>query len=223
MYNEVLLPGDLAYISIEHFESDAGVKAFERAFPTILKARGLIIDVRKNGGGNSGFGVQLLRFLTNEPIPGPISYSRTDKGLLRNDQRIIEWKPTPFSGAVDTETRPLVFSGPVAVLTGARTFSAGEDFVAAFRTIARGRTVGGATGGSTGQPIWVKLPGGGKGRICAKRDTFADGTSFVGKGLKPDVPVNPSLADFFSGRDVVLERAIAELSLSMPPKSKSAF
>lgn len=218
-----LLPGDLAYISIEHFESDAGVKAFERALPTILKARGLIIDVRNNGGGDSIFGVRLLRFLTNEPIPGPISYSRADNGLSRNDQRVIEWKPTPYSGASNTGTRPVVFSGPVTVLTGARTFSAGEDFVAAFQTLARGRTIGSATGGSTGQPILVKLPGGGTGRICAKRDTFADGTSFVGKGLRPDVPVGPSLADFFAGRDVVLERAIAELSLSMQPKSTSAF
>lgn len=218
-----LLPGNLAYLSIEHFESDAGVKALERAFPTILKARGLIIDVRSNGGGNSSFGVEVLRFLTNEPIPGPLSYARGDNGLSRNQQRIMEWKPTYFSGAIDTETRPLVFSGLVTVLTGARTFSAGEDFVAAFRTIARGRTIGGATGGSTGQPIWVKLPGGGKGRICAKRDTFADGTTFVGKGLVPDVPVSYTLADFFAGRDVVLERAIAELSGTIQPKSKSAY
>lgn len=217
-----LLPGNLAYISIEHFESDAGVKAFERAFPAILKARGLIIDVRSNSGGDSDFGVQLLRFLTNEPIPGPNSYGRSDNGLSRSEQRTIEWKPTYFSGASDTGTRPLVFSGPVTVLTGARTFSAGEDFVAAFRTIARGRTIGGATGGSTGQPIWVKLPGGGKARICAKRDTFADGTTFVGKGLVPDVPVTYTLADFLAGRDVILERAIAELSVSNQPKSKSA-
>lgn len=213
-----LLPGDITYISIEHFESDAGVKAFERAFPTILKARGLIIDMRNNGGGDSGFGVALLRFLTNEPIRGPNSYSRSDNGLSREEMRVIEWKPTPFSGATDTKTRPFVFSGPVAVLTGARTFSAGEDFVAVFQTLARGKTIGSATGGSTGQPILVNLPGGGTGRICAKRDTFADGTSFVGKGLRPDVPISYSLADFFAGRDVVLERAIAELNVSIPSR-----
>ena len=206
-----LLKGNIAYISIDHFESDAGVEAFESALPSILKARGLIIDVRNNGGGSSGFGTRILRMLTNAPIRGPNSYSRGDNGLSRNNGDVIEWRPTLFSGGSDKQTRPVVFSGPVTVLTGPKTFSAAEDFVAAFQTAARGRTVGGATGGSTGQPIMVKLPGGGAGRIFAKRDTFANGKTFVGKGLTPDIPVSQTLADFYAGRDTVLDRAVAEL------------
>lgn len=207
-----LLPGNIAYISIDHFESDAGVIAFESAFPSILKARGLIIDVRNNGGGSTEYGMRILRFLTNEPIRGANSYSRGDNGLSRNDGTIIKWTPLVNGGTSDTRTRPVVFSGPVTVLTGPKTFSAGEDFVAAFQTAARGRSIGSATGGSTGQPILIKLPGGGSGRICAKRDTFADGSTFVGKGLTPGTYVTQTLVDFYAGRDTVLDRSVAELN-----------
>jgi len=208
--NFKLLPGNIAYISVDDFESDAAVLAFERAFPNILKARGLIIDVRNNGGGSSEYGMRILRFLTNKPIRGPNSYTRSDNGLSRNDRVFIKWTPLINSGGSDTRTRPVVFSGPVTVLTGPKTFSAAEDFVAAFQTALRGTTIGAATGGSTGQPIMVKLPGGGSGRICAKRDTFADGTTFVGKGLSPNIVVSQTLTDFYKGSDTVLARAVAE-------------
>ena len=74
---------------------------------------------------------------------------------------------------------------PVAVLTGAMTFSAAEDFVAAFDAMHRGITVGEATGGSTGQPLIFHLPGGGSARVCTKDDRAANGMVFEGVGLVP--------------------------------------
>jgi hypothetical protein len=65
----------------------------------------------------------------------------------------------------------------VLVLTSARTYSAAEDFVVAFDAMQRGRIVGEATGGSTGQPLLFDLPGGGKARICTKRDSYPTAAS----------------------------------------------
>ena len=206
-----LLDGNIAYISVDHFESEAAVQAFQRSFPKMLESRALIIDVRNNGGGSTSYGRRILGHLTNEPIPVPNSYSRGDNGLSRNSSTSIEWKPLINGRGPERGTRKIVFGGPVAVLIGSKTFSAGEDFVAAFQTLGRGKTIGSATGGSTGQPILVQLPGGGMGRICAKRDTFADGKSFVGKGLMPTIQVVQTVADIYQRRDTVLERAIAEL------------
>jgi len=73
-----------------------------------------------------------------------------------------------------------LFRKPVAVLVGPRTFSAAEDFTAAFRNMRRGPIVAEPTGGSTGQPLFFDLPGGGAARVCTKRDTFPDGREFVG-------------------------------------------
>jgi C-terminal processing protease CtpA/Prc len=100
---------------------------------------------------------------------------------------------------------------PVLVLTSAATFSAAEDFAVAFDGMQRGTLVGEATGGSTGQPLFIKLPGGGSARICTKLDTYADGRPFVGVGVQPQHLVKPTVEGVRAGRDEVLEAALATL------------
>jgi C-terminal processing protease CtpA/Prc len=93
------------------------------------------------------------------------------------------------------------------VLSGPATFSAAEDFLVAWKNSGRGKVIGEPSGGSTGQPLVFQLPGGGSARVCTKRDTFPDGTEWVGKGIAPDILVRPTLADVRAGRDTVLEQA----------------
>jgi C-terminal processing protease CtpA/Prc len=100
---------------------------------------------------------------------------------------------------------------PVVVLTSPRTYSAAEDFAAVFDAMKRGAIVGEPTGGSTGQPLSVPLPGGGSVRICTKHDRYADGKEFVGVGIQPGVTAAPTVADFRAGRDTVLEAALSFL------------
>ncbi|WP_168167461.1 S41 family peptidase [Duganella sp. HH105] len=205
------LPGDIAYISIDHFESEESVKMFEMAMPEILKAKGLVIDVRRNGGGSSDFGLMILSWLSRQPIASAASYRRDDNAVSRaHASRAASWAPLASDGGY-TEPHKEVFNGPVAVLIGAQTFSAAEDFTVAFRLMKRGVIVGEATGGSTGQPLFFALPGGGNARICVKRDVYPDGSLFVGKGVMPDVEVGRTVAALRSGADPVLDRAIAEL------------
>jgi len=205
-----LLAGDIAYISLDHFESDAGVKAFTDALPRIMRAKGLIIDVRHNGGGSSLHGERILEHLTRQPIPRAMSFMRGTSIMARAESRLVTWEPVAHSVAAQQRDGD-VFEGPVAVLTGARTFSAAEDFVLAFNALKRGFTVGATTGGSTGQPMSIRLPGGGAGRICIKRDLLPDGGKLVGVGLRPDIAVAPSVRSIRKGADPVLERALARL------------
>jgi C-terminal processing protease CtpA/Prc len=97
------------------------------------------------------------------------------------------------------------------VLTSARTFSAAEDFTVAFDAMHRGLIVGEPTGGSTGQPMFFSLPGGGNARVCAKHDMYPDGKEFVGVGIQPGIVVKPTVSDLRKGKDTVLDAAIAEL------------
>jgi hypothetical protein len=53
----------------------------------------------------------------------------------------------------------------------------------------------------------LDLPGGGKARICVKRDTYADGTDFVGQGIRPTVEVKNTVAAVRNGTDPVLLEA----------------
>ncbi len=98
------------------------------------------------------------------------------------------------------------------MLTSARTFSAAEDFAAAFKTMNRGLIIGEATGGSSGQPLFISLPGNGSARICTKRDKLGNGEDFVGKGIQPDKVVAPTVQDVRKGIDTELQAAIRELT-----------
>jgi C-terminal processing protease CtpA/Prc len=71
--------------------------------------------------------------------------------------------------------------------------------------------IGTNTFGSTGQPFSFSLPGGGSARICTKKDTYPDGREFVGYGIKPDIEIKPSFADYLKKNDIVLEKAIEYL------------
>ena len=71
--------------------------------------------------------------------------------------------------------------------------------------------VGRPTLGSTGQPLFFELPGGGRARICTKRDTFPDGRDFVGPGVLPHVEVALTIEEATGERDVTLERGLEVL------------
>jgi carboxyl-terminal processing protease len=204
-----MLPGNIAYIALNSFNTDKTADMFEAAFAEIAKADALVIDVRENGGGNSGVGNRVLACLTDRPFP----VSPWDTRDYRPTYRAWGRRETRFSAPGDSAqpNGKLLFTKPVIVLTSPRTFSAAEDFTASFHDMKRGRIVGEPTGGSTGQPLSFPLPGGGGARVCTRHCTFADGTEFVGVGIPPDVAVSPTVADLRAGRDTVLEAALQEL------------
>ena len=72
----------------------------------------------------------------------------------------------------------------------------------------RGTVIGQNSFGSTGQPLFFDLPGGGNGRICTVDCRYPDGSVFVGPGIKPDVVVERTVEGIASGRDETLEAAL---------------
>ncbi len=155
------------------------------------------------------YSYQLLTGAAGKPVTLRV---RAEDGVERaHGGPAIGWTPVGSADETYQAKHEAVFAGPVAVLTGPQTFSAAEDFTVAFNLMKRGIVVGEATGGSTGQPLFFDLPGGGKARICVKRDVYPDGSAFVGKGVMPDVEVRRTVASLRAGTDPVLDRAIAEL------------
>ncbi|GAA4742987.1 S41 family peptidase [Flavisolibacter ginsenosidimutans] len=204
LFNFQILNGNIAYLQVNSFGDQKIVKVFDSLFATIAQTTALIIDVRNNGGGNGSNGFEILGCLTNKVFytgqtalrqyrPVGRSWGAIEKGSIAED----DWKPY----------KNKLFSKPVVVLTGSATYSAAEDFTATFKSMKRGVVIGEPTGGSTGQPVFVNLPGGGLAAVCAKRDFFSDGTEFVGVGIQPDVLVRPSVKGIAEGKDEVLDAA----------------
>lgn len=207
-----MLPGGVAYLALGEFENDEGAKFFKQHLPQILKARGLILDVRNNGGGSTNNGLDVLTWLSSKPIPEPATSSLEYVPAYRAWGGPSEtWKS--FASPNDAYSKPhkQQYTGPVAVLVGPRIFSAAEDFVVSFKAMQRGILVGRTTAGSAGQPLGFKLPGGGTARICTLRETFPDGRKFVGKGIAPQIKVAPTVADIRSGYDAAIAAAAKAL------------
>lgn len=206
----------IAVLRAAQFENDASARALGESFEQMGNARGLIVDLRGNGGGNTSHGLKILMHLTRERIPSMRSYYRENVPFNAASSSVPSdtWRRILESDSASTETRQ--FDGPVVVLIDARTFSAAEDTAAIFRLMRRGTIIGMPSGGSTGQPLLFDLPGGGKARICVKRDTYPDGTTFVGSGVQPDIEVAETIEDIRTGRDGALDRAVAEILGSGP-------
>jgi C-terminal processing protease CtpA/Prc len=200
-----ILSDGVAYVSLNSFGDDTAAKEWDMHWPEISKATSLILDLRENEGGSTAVGSHILASLITRSSPGELSH-------------LTEWVAAYRAwGEPETTVQPPTdmiepdparrFLGPVVMLTSPRTFSAGEDKVVAFAQTHRGSLIGEATAGSTGQPFWFSLPGGGRARICVKHDSFADGREFVGSGVTPDITVHISRSDIVKGSDPVMERA----------------
>ena len=199
----------LVYINITGFGSDRSAKEFDAKFDEIKRSKGLILDVRENGGGSTRHGYAIVSRLIKKTIPG--SHWRSPKHIAAYKAwgRTVPWQEGDHGRIRPHKT--IHYGGPVVLLTGPGTVSAAEDFVVAFQTSGRGKVIGQRTNGSTGQPLRVQLPGGGSARICTKRDTYPDGRDFVGIGCIPDIEVEPTRQDVAAGRDPVLEKAMEVL------------
>jgi C-terminal processing protease CtpA/Prc len=215
-----MLPGNVAYVALNSFGDSKAADAYIAAFPQIAKSSALIIDVRNNGGGTSDEGYRVLATLTGKPFATDKWSTRQYLPTFRAWQRKMpDYSDVGFWPSDAAHQ----YAKPVRVLTSASTFSSAEDFAAAYATMKRGALVGETTGGSTGQPLIIRLPGGGSARICTKRDTYSDGRPWVGIGIVPGVPAAPRIADFRNGKDAVLEAALASLKYGGgPPKSNPA-
>lgn len=203
------LPGNVAYVALNSFGDSKAADAYLVAFDQVASSAALIIDLRNNGGGNSTEGYRVLATLTDQPFATSKWSTRQYLPSFRAWKRPMPNFEGKASSAPPDGKRH--FRGPVAVLTSSGTYSAAEDFMVAYESMRRGPIVGEATGGSTGQPLMVALPGGGMARICTKADTYPDGRAWVGRGIQPTVKAAPTVADLQKGRDTVLEAALKEL------------
>ncbi len=209
-----LLPGNVAYVQLNSFDSDRAQNGFKAAFDSIAATNALILDVRQNGGGNSDYGWNILGYLTDKPMKTGSYASRLYSPLRRARGEGVVFEPVETDGGGWPANGKQLYTKPVVVLIGGQTFSAAEDFAVVFDAMKRGTLMGEPTGGSTGQPLNFTLPGGVGARVCTKRDMYPDGTEWNGIGILPTIPVKPTAADFQIGRDTVLEAALVQLGVT---------
>lgn len=194
-----LLPYNIGYIELTGFGPEIE-RDFDKAMQTLQGTRGLVLDLRSNGGGF----VSTVAWIASYFFP-----ENTDLGEFITRQgrssRRITWR-----------TR-INYRAPLTVLVSNRSASGSEILAAAIQERKRGLIVGSnpATCGCLlGVSRTLRLEDGGKLNISDTDYRTAQGRRIEGTGIQPDQRAELRIADLLAGKDSVLESAVDQLSRS---------
>jgi hypothetical protein len=194
--------GQTGYIYYGDFSSSFSDQTVRNIFNQFSACRGLIIDVRGNGGGSLALSEKLASyFFENETVTG---YIRHKTGNGHSDfSKAIEIK-TPANGNVKWRL-------PVVVLSNRHSYSATNDFINRMKCAPRCAIAGDRTGGGAGLPFSSEIPNGWMLRFSASPmyNAQMEQTEW---GIDPTVKIDISPQDAAAGIDSIIERAISEIA-----------
>jgi hypothetical protein len=208
-----MVDGGIAYLCINSFgafvpganaqeQNQAMDAALDEIFQNSKDWKGLIIDVRVHSGGLGRMDLSLASRLTGERY---LAYTTEARNNLNGP---LHFTP-PQSAWVNPRTRPR-YDGKVVILMGRDTVSCVEDFVLA--TMGRKPPVlrvGEPTQGVFSEVLMRKLPNGWTFGLPNQIYRTAEGKSFDGVGIPPDVSVPVfTEEELTEGRDSGMEKAI---------------
>ncbi len=188
---EKLSAGQVGYLHIRAMDARSYQK-FERDLLDNLDKKALIIDERFNGGG--GIDQELLEILNQR--------KKYESWRSRNSVEV----PRPVQA----------FFGPMVVLQNERSASNAEMFPEGFRTLGLGKVIGMPTYGAVIGTGSYRLMDGSSLRTPQVGVFTAKGVSLENYGVQPNVTVDNTPADFLSGHDRQIERALEVLGMLAP-------
>lgn len=201
-----LLENNIGYIYYESFSATVGEGNLDSALNFLAAARGLIIDIRDNGGGSlTNVETLVARFIDRPTLVGYISHKTGPGHDDFSEPYAITYNPAG-PGRVR-------WAKPVVVLTNRSTFSAANNFASVMKLLPGVRIAGATTGGGSGMPYSSEIPCGWSVRFSACSILDANGVSTEG-GVTPTegcaVDMDPQ--DALNGKDTMLEKAMELLN-----------
>lgn len=205
MQYTMFVPDSIGYLRYPSFSTTIGELNLDYVLAILHKSKGLIIDVRDNGGGAlSNVPTLVSRFITEKRIGGYIRH-KTGPGINDfSEPYAIEYEPC--------DSRRISYDGPVIVLTNRSTYSAANDFVAVMKDLPQAKICGARTGGGGGMPFSSELPNGWAIRFSASpiTDCYDQSTE---SGINPSEGYEQhcTAEEFAAGKDAILELALKKL------------
>ena len=197
-----VLDDNIGYIRYESFLESVGEGNLDDCLTYLALCRGLIIDIRNNGGGELTTAERLAGRFVQEKIL--VSYMQHKTGKGHNDFSPLEARYLEPSSNIR-------WHKPVCVLTNRSVFSAANDFAVMMHTLPNVKLVGDHTGGGSGMPMSNSLPNGWSVRYsaCPMYDAKKQQTEF---GIDPDIKVALTDKATAQGIDLIIEAARKVLS-----------
>lgn len=185
-----MLNNSVAYLAIKSMNGKEIFSQFLQAYQSLKNSLYIIIDVRENGGGNSGTSEKITEYFITQPQKACVS----------------GWELEPVADA---------FKGKVYLLTSTNTFSAAESFVIDLKESGNVTLIGEPTGGDTGnRPVDFQTSHGIVFRIPVKKEMqiSPQGFPMEGVGVEPHHFVHQTAEDFLADKDTVLEYVLELLT-----------
>lgn len=191
------LADSIGYIYVGSFESDFGTSNLTIMLNNLKNCKGIVLDIRNNGGGMLTAAEKLASVFTDERIHYGYIQHKTGKG--HND----------FSSPERLyleNTKTSKWLRPVVLLTNRGVYSAANHFTMIMRELPNIYVMGDLTGGGSGMPLSRTLPNGWTVRFsaCPLLDIDGNHTEF---GIEPDRRVDITEEDWNRGRDTMIESA----------------
>lgn len=223
------LNASVGYLNVASFDikPDAFSDQLESLFSRIAadQVTSLIIDVRRNSGGNTDTATELTQYIASKRFR---LVSRMTEKLNEDNRGLFNYKGLPgdmLSNEWDDyhspKNSPHRFTGEVIVLVGPATYSAAIVFATAVKDHQFGVLAGQSTGGYANQSAQgnlFNLPHSQlRAYVATRLLVRPDGDAKVSV-VVPDIAVDYSLADQQKGIDTVLQHVVQHLSNNLPVK-----
>ena len=192
-----VLDDNVGYIRYESFSKGIGEGNLDEVISELMLCRGLIIDIRNNGGGILHYAERFAsRFFNETTLVGYLQH-KTGKGHDDFSPKEEQWQQ-PSSN--------LRWHKKVCLLTNRGVYSAANEFVKIMEVLPDVTIVGDRTGGGGGMPMSSQLPNGWIVRYSAVPSYDRNGKD-IEFGIDPDVQVSITDTDYARGVDTIIETA----------------
>jgi len=197
--HNIIADSSVIYVRYSSFENSVDVTQLHYIVRQYPDAKGMILDLRQNGGGAIRYIRELLSLM---PAHGQTLYTTQLKNGPGHDDFST---PTAVTAPASRHT---AYSQPVAVLTDRGSYSATSIFALCTKAYSNMFCVGDTTGGGLGMPNGGELPNGWRYRFSITRTLAVDGRNYE-NGMPPDYTVILDPSATAAGRDNVIDSAAA--------------
>jgi len=210
-----VLPSGNVYIRFDGFQHPI-TREFRDALQKFRDAPGLIVDLRRNGGGDLAVLLPIAGYFFGKKTLFAKDSTRTGKplssyvGLFKLPLQLYVGRPGEQ-----------IYSGPVVILVDAHSASSSEVFAAGMQDTLRAKVIGSQ---SCGCVLGIAKPRVMKGGAVLEMSEVLwfspKGRKLEGTGIIPDQLVAPTMFDLQRGRDAVLAAADKSLVKAAVLESK---